>query len=114
MTDINTVEIQDTDLFTGTEEDLETEVLDNETIVTEVVDAVFGTDSDITAFKVAKIINGVLEIHGSDKRVPPQMMYQYGPKGMIAKRTKGMKGSEIRYTKDEVIEYVRKYTNKNV
>jgi hypothetical protein len=113
MTDIDTT-VTDTDLFTGTEEDLETEALDNGTIVSEVVETVFGTDETVTAFKVHTIINTVLEVHGVEKKIAPQMMYQYGPKGMIAKRTKGMKGSEIRYTKDEVTEYVLKYTGKQI
>lgn len=78
-------------------------------IVTEITNTVFGTDTTVSPYKVAKIVNGVFEATNTDKRIPPQMMYQYASKGMISK---GNKSKE--YTKDEVTTFVNKYTAKHV
>lgn len=96
------------DLLDGSEV-IETIEVSNETIVTEVVDAVFGSDETITSYKIAKVINSILEIHNNDKRIPPQMMYQYASKGML----NGVKGQK-QFNKDEVTTYVTKYTNKHI
>jgi hypothetical protein len=78
-------------------------------IVTTLVAEVFGQDTTISPYKIAKVINKVFEATMTSKQIPAQMMYNYASKGMIAK---GNKGKE--YTKDEVTTYVLKYTSKHV
>jgi hypothetical protein len=80
-----------------------------EDIVAEIANTVFGTDSTISPYKIAKIINTVFQSTMTEKQIPAQMMYQYASKGMISK---GNKSKE--YTKDEVTTYVLKYTSKHV
>jgi hypothetical protein len=109
MTDINETTIVEgqQDLFTGEVVEETAPDSDLTTIVRELTETVFGTDTTISPYKIAKVINGVFETVGSDKRIPPQMMYNYSSKGMIVK---GFKGKE--YTKDQVETYVNKYTVK--
>lgn len=87
----------------------ETVEISLEEIVREISQTVFGKSETITAYKIAKVINGVFETVGNEKRIPPQMMYNYSSKGMIVK---GYKGKE--YTFDQTVEYVMKYTSKHV
>ena len=98
----NIAEIFDSSAITETE-------VSNDNIVASVIDSVFGTESTITSYKIAKIVNGVFEVHGIDKRIPPQMCYNYASKGMINK-VKGQK----QFTKEDVSEWVTKYTNKHI
>jgi hypothetical protein len=82
-------------------------------IVTELTTTAFGDDTQVTAYKVAVIINGVFEATSTDKKIPTQMIYNYTRNGMVAKGKKG-KATDIRYTKDEVTAFVTKYTSKYV
>jgi hypothetical protein len=105
----NTVTEYDT-VIEGLEEYVPEETtLSLEDIVKELV-----TEESYSAYKVMKIVNQVFVITGTDKEVPTQMGYNYTRNGMIAKRTKGMSAKDVRYTKDEVTEYVTKYTSKHV
>ena len=70
-------------------------------------------ETEVTAYRVAIIINGVFETAGVEKRIPTQQMYVYTRNGLIARGKKG-KASEIRYTKDEVKNFVVKYTSKHL
>jgi len=70
-------------------------------------------DSDHTAYRVAVLVNGVFETAGVEKRIPTQMAYTYTRNGLIAKGKKG-KASEIRYTNDEVRDFVVKYCSKHL
>ncbi len=79
------------------------------TSVEVLVETEFDGEVTITAYKIHKIVNAVFELEGIEKRVPPQMMYNYSRNGMINK-VKGCKA----YTKDEVIKFVERYTNKFV
>lgn len=108
-----TFEIIDTDLYTGPEIE-ETEEIVLENIIEEVTKKEFGTEIAITAYKIANIINNVFKVTLTDKKIPTQMMYIYTNKGMIAKRTKGVPSKDVRYTKEEVIAFVTKYTSKHI
>lgn len=108
MTDINIVEGQQ-DLFTGEVVEVEETEVTVDEIVNEITTIVFGSDTTISPYKIAKVINKVFEATSTDKVIPPQMMYSYASKGMISK---GNKSKE--YTFDEVVTYVTKYTNKYV
>ena len=59
-------------------------------------------------------LNQVFKALGIEKECPTQMGYNYTKNGMIAKRTKGQKGSEVRYTRDEITTWATKYVNKFV
>jgi hypothetical protein len=95
----------DTDTTT-TETVVETTLTD---IVTEIATTVFGTETTVSPYKIAKIINKVFESTMTAKQIPAQMMYIYASKGMLSK---GNKSKE--YTYDEVIAFVNKYTAKHV
>jgi hypothetical protein len=108
-TAIETADDIDTSLFTGSPEELaeatgEATELSLEEIVRELV-----TTETNSPYGIAKIINQVFEVTGNDKRIPPQMMYNYALKGMIVK---GEKGRKV-YTRDETVTYVTKYTGKH-
>jgi hypothetical protein len=79
-------------------------------IVQELATAAFGTESTITPYKIATIINKAFEVTNTEKRIPTQMMYNYDRNGLIVKGKKGVKA----YTKDEVQTYVVKYTSKYI
>jgi len=81
-----------------------------EDIVTELAGSI---EEPITAYKIANVINGTFELIGIDKKVPPQMMYNYTLKGMIVKGKKGS-AKDIRYTRDEVVAFATRYVNKFV
>jgi len=81
-----------------------------ESIIEELVTVAFGTDETITPYKVATIINGTFKITGTDKQIPPQMMYTYDKNGMIAKGFKGVKA----YNREQVTAFVTKYTAKHI
>lgn len=100
------VEIIDTDLFTGTPEDLEVE-FDLTTFVGNLTEGI----SETTPYGVWKIMTEGFKALGIEQNRPSQMLYNYTRNGMVAKRTKGMKGSEVRYTNQEIQEFlVRFYT----
>lgn len=84
-----------------------------EEIVVDIVGAIFGTDTEVTAYKVAVAVNKVFQATLTDKVIPTQMTYNYTRNGMIAKGKKG-KATDIRYTKAEVETFVLKYTSKHV
>lgn len=86
-----------------------TEELSLETVVEELTAEVFGESEIVTPYMVAKIVNSVFETMGNDKRIPPQMMYNYSRNGMINK----VKGSKA-ITKEETITFVTKYTRKYI
>jgi hypothetical protein len=91
---------------------VELEEFDLHHLVSEVTKLAEGTE--YTAYRIATIINKVFVATGTVKEIPTQMMYIYTNKGMIAKRTKGQSAKDVRYTYDEVVEFVHKYTNKYV
>lgn len=93
--------------------DIELTEVTPETVVAELTEAVFGTDTQVTAYKVANVINGAFKVLEIEKVIPTQMMYNYTKNGLISKGKKG-KASEIRYTKDEVKTFATKYVNKYV
>ena len=97
---VNAIEIEDVEIE-------ESEVLTLEETVVQVI----GMDTEVTAYKIATYINGVFKILEVEKEIPTQMMYNYTRNGMIAKGKKG-KASEIRYTNEEAIQFVIKYTKK--
>jgi len=78
-------------------------------IVSELTDTVFGDDDTITPYKIHTVVNGTFEALENEKRIRPQMMYNYDRNGMIAKGRKGVKA----YTKDEVKAFATKYVTKH-
>jgi hypothetical protein len=94
-------------------EDIETEAteLTVEDIVTELVDTVFGEDTTITPYKVSRIVNGTFEALDNEKRIPPQMMYNYSRNGLLVKGEKGIKALTKDQAKAFTIKYVTKHTN---
>jgi hypothetical protein len=99
------------DLITEEVVEIETEEeTDFEQIVTQLTNGVFGQDIQVTAYKIHKVVNAVFEVHAFDKKVPPQMMYNYAKNGMI----NGIKNMKQTYTKDEVTAFVIKYTQKQM
>jgi len=98
------------DAFTGEVVESETE-LTLETIVQGLTDQVFGKSETISPYKIAKVVNLVFQATGTSKQIPPQMMYIYAGKGMIA--GKGSAGRK-EYTVTEVTTWVLKYTSKHV
>ena len=95
------------------------EIITNETVenvtvtLEDVVTEFVGDRPEYTAYSVAVIINRIFKETGTDKEIKTQMMYQYTRNGLIAKGKKGT-ASDIRYTKDEVIKFVLKYTSKHM
>lgn len=82
-------------------------VTDLRTLVEGIVEE---TDRDIhTPYQVHVIVNLVLQGLGTDYRVRPQMMYNYDRNGMIVRGSK----SKMRFTNDEVIEFVTRFTERN-
>jgi hypothetical protein len=81
-----------------------------EQIVSELVDAIFGSESSITAYKIANVVNGIFKASDFEKSVPPQMMYNYSRNGLIVKGEKGKK----QFNKTEVTEFVTRYTKKQM
>jgi hypothetical protein len=79
-----------------------------ESVVTELVATL---PEEVTAYKIATLVNGAFTVLGIEKQIPTQMMYNYTRNGMIAKGKKG-KASDIRYTKEETEAFVTKYVNK--
>lgn len=81
-----------------------------ESVVTELVSTL---EEEVTAYKIATVVNGTFTVMGNEKRIPTQMMYNYTRNGLIVKGKKGS-AKEIRYTKEEVKSFVVKYVNKFV
>jgi hypothetical protein len=109
----NNIEITDTDLFTGSEADLEdamnNESVSDELVLEDIIKELVGNAEAFTPYKIATIINKVFEATFTDKKIPTQMMYIYASKGMIVKGNKSKS-----YTNDEVYAFVFKYTSKHV
>jgi hypothetical protein len=59
-------------------------------------------------YAIHVIVNRTLQAVGIEKKIPPQMMYQYAKKGML----NGTKDT-IRFTSEETVAFVTKYINKN-
>jgi hypothetical protein len=108
-TETNTEVTGQIDLLTG-----EAIVVEETVTLETVVDQVVGDVENVTGYQIMKWINEIFKVTGTEKTVPTQMGYIYGSKGMISKRTKGMKGSEIRYTNEEARTFITKYTTKHV
>lgn len=87
--------------------------IENEITLPEIVQSVIGTETDVTAYKIAVYVNKVFTITGTEKQVPTQMMYNYTRNGMIVKGKKGS-AKEIRYTNEEAVAFVTKYTSKYI
>jgi hypothetical protein len=80
----------------------------------EIVAELVGTEQkEFTAYSVATFVNKTFEVLGNEKRVPPQMMYNYTRNGLVAKGKKG-KATDIRYSNDEVQAFVNKYVGKQI
>jgi len=67
-------------------------------------------DLKFTPYAVAKVVNAALEEAGVERRIPPQMMYNYARNGLIVKGEKGRK----EYTRDEVRAFVSAYVTKQL
>lgn len=93
-------------------EDVETEAteLTVEETVGVLTETVFGDDDTITPYKLHNIVNGAFEALGSDKRIPPQMMYNYSRNGMLVKGQKGIKALTKEQAKAFATKFVNKYT----
>jgi DUF4097 and DUF4098 domain-containing protein YvlB len=100
------------DLITGDVVEVEETVgeISVDEIVKELVTTAFGGNTTITAYKIATIVNGVFKVTGTDKQIPPQMMYNYSRNGMIVKGVKGAKT----FNEAEVTAFVTKYVNKYI
>jgi len=72
-------------------------------------DIVSDMGDEISPYKIATVVNTVLEALGAEKRVRPQMTYNYDVNGLIVKGVKGKK----KYTRDEVVAWVTKYATKH-
>jgi len=84
-----------------------------EEVALDLVTAAFpqGTET-IGAYAIHKIVNGVFEVFGVERKIPPQMMYNYSRNGIIAKRAE-KPNKDHQYTQDEVLTFVTKYTSKH-
>lgn len=96
------------DLIDGTEVTESTEFN-----LTDFVTELVGNEDGITSYGTWKIMTEGFRALGIDQNRPSQMMYNYTRNGMIAKRTKGMAGKDVRYTRDEVIEFLVKFYTKH-
>jgi hypothetical protein len=99
----------DTTLFTGTPEELaeatgETTEVTLESVLEELV-----TEETYSPYALHKIVNGVFEVFGSSKRIPPQMMYNYAAKGMLGNE----KGTKV-ITAEQVKTWITKYVPKHI
>lgn len=99
---IEAIEIEDV-------ETEETEVL-VEDVVEELTETEFGSDEEITAYRIHKIVNGVFKVVGFEKKVPPQMIYNYSKNGLI----NGTKDMKQKYNKSDVKKWVLKYVTKQI
>ena len=102
--DLETILVEDVEIE-------ESEELTVESVVGELTETAFGTDEEVTAYKIANVVNGAFKVLEIAKVIPTQMMYNYTRNGMIVKGKKGS-AKEIRYTKDEVKAFATKYVNK--
>jgi hypothetical protein len=80
-----------------------------EQIVSEYSIAEQFTEPTYTPYKVAKVVNKVLEDLGVDKVLPPQMFYTYAKKGYLT----GVKEAKV-ITRDEAIGWTEKYVVKYI
>jgi|SRR5689334_4531858 len=90
-----------------------TEIETAEITLDDIVRSVVGSETDVTAYKIATYVNKVFIITHTEKQVPTQMMYNYTRNGMIVKGKKGS-AKEIRYTNEEAVAFVTKYTQKYI
>src|ERR1700750_2741765 len=66
------------------------------------------TSESMTAYGIGKVINQVLAHMGSHIRSEPQTIYNYAANGKI-NGVKKVKGDGVRYTDDEVEQFVAKF-----
>jgi hypothetical protein len=67
------------------------------------------TEETYSPYALHKIVNGVFEVFGSTKRIPPQMMYNYAAKGMLGNE----KGTKT-ITNDQAKTWITKYVPKHI
>lgn len=108
-----------TETVETTENTENTEAVENpiEVVVTNLV-----AERDLeewTPYAIHSSLNQLFEAAGSDRRIVPQMMYNYSRNALIAKRDKHenesgkMVNSNHRYTSDEVAAFLIKYVTKH-
>jgi len=59
-------------------------------------------------YAIHVVVNRCFQVMGIEKKIPPQMIYQYAKKGML----NGTKDT-LRFTTEETVAFVTKYLNKN-
>lgn len=96
MSEINTTEVVE-----------ETEALTVEEIVQSLV-----TEDTYNAYGIHKIVNAVLEVLGNERRIAPQMMYNYSRNSMIEKGREKPNKDHV-YSNEAVKAFVIKWANKN-
>jgi hypothetical protein len=71
-------------------------------------------------YGIHKLVNGIFEILGVDKKVRPQMMYNYSRNGLLGNKASVVhekSGKKINtnhtYTKQQVTAFLIKYVDKN-
>ena len=59
-------------------------------------------------YAIHVVVNRCFQVMGIEKKIPPQMIYQYAKKGML----NGTKDT-LRFTTEETVTFVTKYLTKN-
>jgi hypothetical protein len=72
-----------------------------------------GEAEGFTAYQIAQLINTKLISAGCEP-IRPQMMYNYDRNGLIVKGSKDRVASGERYTTEEVMAFVNKFTTKRI
>jgi len=70
------------------------------------------TAEEYSAYGIHTVLNQVLVANGLDK-IRPQMMYNYARNGLIVKGAKIFGQSLRNFTKDEVAEFIVRYSHRN-
>lgn len=83
--------------------------IDVRQLVTDIVDELASSNAEFTAYRVSVAVNLALQELNSEYRVRSQMMYNYDRNGMIVRGSKDRK----RFTRDEVIEFVVRFVERN-
>lgn len=107
------LQITDTDLFTGTVEELAEATETEFSMETFVQDLTEGIEDGVSAYGAWKIMTAGFKALGVDQNRPSQMFYNYTRNGMIAKRTKGVRGKDVRYTVKEIQDFLVKFFQKH-
>jgi hypothetical protein len=102
--------------FEETEEQITlegTEVLETQAVLTleEIVEHLVTEDGN--AYYIHKIVNKIFELEGVDRKVPPQMIYNYSRNAMIAPRDTKPNRDHL-YTRDQIVAFVTKFTTKRI